>query len=159
MNILVKSLMRLFLPALILSMPLPAAIGSRQDDNWPPLSYLKSDYRQVKVVAHVHVREAEIINTIGGYEDWHIVGDVVEPFKGKFRKGQIIEFYHGAEKGARKEMFLGERIVFLERNYVEKEKRWVFAVLENSTLPYTKNSVEKLRRIKRSAKAKSVTRI
>lgn len=146
--------MRLFLLTFVLTGLLPATPASRQDD-WPPLSYLKSDYRRVVIVAHVHVREAEIVNTIGGYEDWHIVGDVVEPFKGKFRKGQMIEFYHGAEKGARKEMFLGDKIVFLERNYVEKEKRWVFAVLENSTLPYTKNSVEKLRRIKRSAKAKT----
>jgi len=150
--------MRLFLLTLALTGLVPATPASRQDDNWPPLSYLKSDYRRVTVVAHVYVREAEIVNTIGGYEDWHIVGDIVEPFKGKFRKGQTVEFYHGAEKGARKEMFLGDKIIFLERNYVEKEKRWVFAVLENSTLPYTKNSVEKLRRIKLSAKARTAPR-
>lgn len=150
--------MRLFLLTLVLTGLVPATPAARQDDNWPPLSYLKSDYRRVTVVAHVHLREAEIVNTIGGYEDWHIVGDVVEPFKGKFRKGQTVEFYHGAEKGARKEMFLGDKIIFLERNYVEKEKRWVFAVLENSTLPYTKNSVEKLKRIKRSAKARTAPR-
>src|ERR1043166_8842192 len=150
--------MRLFLLTLVLTGLMPATPAAPQDNNWPPLSYLKSDYRRVTVVAHVHVREAEIVNTIGGYEDWHIVGDIVEPFKGKFRKGQTVEFYHGAEKGARKEMFLGDKIIFLERHYVEKEKRWVFAVLENSTLPYTKNSVEKLRRIKRSTKAKTAPR-
>lgn len=150
-------LMRLSLFSLFLILQLPVATASEQNDSWPPLSYLRSDYRQVAIVAHLHVREAEVVNTIGGYEDWHIIGEVVEPFKGKFRKGQTIDFYHGAEKGARKEMFLGERIVFLERNYVEKEKRWVFAVLENSTLPYKKDTVVKLRRIKRSPKSKTHT--
>src|SRR4030095_12734589 len=89
-------------------------MGQAQDnDDWPSLSYLRSDYRRVAVVAHVRVREAEIVKTIGGYEDWHLVAEVIEPFKGKFRKGQTVEFYHCAEKGIRKEIFLGEKIVFL----------------------------------------------
>src|SRR5947207_14161091 len=113
----------------------PMVVRAQDGDDWPTLSYLRSDYRQVAVVAHVRVREAEIVKTIGGYEDWHLVGDVVEPFKGKFRKGQTIEFYHGAEKGIRKEIFLGDKIVFLFRNYVQEVKRWVYADLENSTLP------------------------
>lgn len=93
-----------------------------------------------------------IVKTIGGYEDWHLVTEVVEPFKGKFRKGQTVEFYHGAEKGIRKEIFLGEKIVFLFRNFVREEKRWVLAVLENSTLPYTEDRVRKLRKIQHSTK-------
>jgi hypothetical protein len=85
---------------------------------------------------------------------------VIEPFKGKFRKGQTIEFYHGAEKGFRKDLFLGDKIVFLFRNFVREEKRWVYAVLENSTLPYTKDRVLKLRKIKystRQRKAKTIS--
>ena len=128
----------------------PAASAQNGDDNWPPISYLRSDYRQVSVVARVNVRTAEIVNRIGGYEDWHLVGDVIEPFKGKFRKSDPIDFYHGAEKGLRRELFLGDKIVFLERNYVEKEKRWVWAVLENSTLAYTSDRAQKLRVIRRS---------
>lgn len=127
-----------------------AARAQNEDDNWPSLSYLRSDYRQVSVVARVNVRTAEIVNRIGGYEDWHLVGDVVEPFKGKFRKGDPIDFYHGAEKGFRREQFLGDKIIFLERNYVEQEKRWVWAVLENSTLAYNADRVRKLRLIRRS---------
>jgi len=127
-----------------------AARAQNEDDNWPSLSYLKSDYRQVSVVARVNVRTAEIVNRIGGYEDWHLVGDVVEAFKGKFRKGDPIDFYHGAEKGFRREQFLGDKIIFLERNYVEQEKRWVWAVLENSTLAYNADRVQKLRLIRRS---------
>jgi len=126
------------------------ARAQEKEDAWPPLSYLRSDYRHVSVVARVNVRTAEIVNRIGGYEDWHLVAEVVEPFKGRFRKGHPIDFYHGAEKGFRRELFLGDKIVFLERNYVEKEKRWVWAVLENSTLPYNDDRAKKLRSIRRS---------
>jgi hypothetical protein len=124
--------------------------AQKEDDNWPSLSYLRSDYRQVSVVARVNVRTAEIVNHVGGYEDWHLVGEVTEPFKGKFRKGDPIDFYHGAEKGFRRELFLGDKIVFLERNFVEKEKRWVWAVLENSTLGYNADRGRKLSLIRRS---------
>jgi hypothetical protein len=121
------------------------ASAQKDDEDWPSLSYLRSDYRQVSVVARVNVRTAEIVKRIGGYEDWHLVGEVLEPFKGKFRKGDPIDFYHGAEKGFRRELFLGDKIVFLARNYVEKEKRWVWAVLENSTLAYNPDREQKLR--------------
>lgn len=151
--------MRALLVPLILILSLPLSIASQKDDNWPPLSYLRSDYRRVTVVAHVRVREAEIVKTIGGYEDWHLIGEVVEPFKGKFRKGQTVSYYHGAEKGFRRELFLGEKIVFLYRNFVQEEKRWVFAVLENSTLPYTEDRVQKLRKIKHSTKQPKTKRV
>lgn len=134
-------------------------IGRAQDgDDWPSLSYLRSDYRRVAVVAHVRIREAEIVKTIGGYEDWRLVGEVVEPFKGKFRKGQTVEYYLGAEKGFRREILLGEKIIFLFRNYVREEKRWVLAVLENSTLPYTEDRVRKLRKIQHSTKHSPIKR-
>lgn len=123
-------------------------VAAQTSDEWPPISYLRNDYRQVSVVAHVRVNQADVVNTIGGYEDWHLVGEVVESFKGKFRPGAKIEFYHGAEKGARRELFRGDKIIFLERNYVEKEKRWVLAVLENSTLPYSESTARKLRKIR-----------
>ncbi|HEV8140942.1 MAG TPA: hypothetical protein VGP81_14295, partial [Pyrinomonadaceae bacterium] len=83
---------------IIVALVLPvAARAQNEDDKWPSLSYLRSDYQQVSVVTRVNVRTAEIVNRVGGYEDWHLVGDVVEPFKGKFRKGDPIDFYHGAE--------------------------------------------------------------
>jgi hypothetical protein len=105
-------------------------------------------------VAHVRVRQANVVNTIGGYEDWHLAGDVIESYKGTFRRGAEIEFYHGAEKGFRQQLFLGEKIVFLRRNYVEKEKRWVWAVLENSTLPYKEETARKLRQLRISHRRK-----
>ena len=143
---------------LLLFLGVPLIARAQDGDDWPSLSYLRSDYRQVAMVAHVRVREAEIVKTIGGYEDWHLVGEVLEPFKGKFRKGQTVEYYHGAEKPVRRELFLGEKIVFLFRNYVREEKRWVLAVLENSTLPYTEDRVRKLRKIQRSTKQSTIKR-
>jgi hypothetical protein len=141
---------KIILSALFALIVVTGARAQDNEDAWPPLSYLRSDYREVSVVARVNVRTAEIVNRIGGYEDWHLVGEVIEPFKGKFRKGDPIDFYHGAEKGFRRELFLGDKIVFLERNYVEKEKRWVWAVLENSTLAYNPDRTQKLRLIRQS---------
>jgi len=138
----------LLLTLLILS----NAAMAQEDTEWPSLNYLRSDYRASVVVARVRVTEAEIVSRIPGYDDWRIVCAVVEPFKGKFRKGQTFTFYHGAEAGFKKELFLGEKIIFLHRNYHDKEKRWVYAVIENSTLPYNEDRVVKLRKIKREQK-------
>ncbi len=129
---------------------LQKADTAQGDESWPSLEYLRNDYRSVSVVAHVLVREAEVVKKIGGYEDWRVVCEVVEPFKGKFRRNERIEYYHGAEAGLRKEWFNGEKIVFLLHRHYEPEKRWIYSVLENSTLPYTKDRVEKLRLIERS---------
>jgi len=126
------------------------AASVQDDPQWPSLSYLRSDYRESVIVAHVRVTQAEIVNRIPGYDDWRLVCEVVEPFKGKFRKGQTFTFYHGAEAGFKQELFLGEKIVFLHRNYHEADKKWVYAVIENSTLPYNDDRVRKLRIIKRS---------
>ena len=130
------------------------ALGQTDDEQWPSLSYLRRDYRSVVAVAHVRAREAEIVNRIGGYEDWRIVCEIIEPFKGKLRRGEQLEFYHGAEAGFRKELFLGDKIIFLVRNFHEQDKKWVYAVLENSTLPYTEDRARKLRIIARSNKRK-----
>ena len=79
-------------------------------DTWPSLKYLRSDYQSVRIVAHVRIREAEIVNRIPGYDNWKIVAEVIEPFKGKFRKGEVIEYFHGAEAPSKKEFFTGEKL-------------------------------------------------
>jgi hypothetical protein len=147
--------LKIILPILLLA----AAPAMAQDDpQWPSLSYLRSDYRESVVVAHVRVTQAEVVQRIPGYDDWRIVCDVVEPFKGKFQKGQTLTYYHGAEAGFKQELFLGEKIIFLHRNYHDKEKRWVYAVIENSTLPYNDDRVIKLREIKRTAQKKPASK-
>ena len=127
---------------------LPSCL-SAQEDEWPPLSYLRSDYKAVRVVAHIRIEHAEITSRVGGYENWKINAVVLESFKGKFKKGDAIEYFHGAEAGFKQDYFTGEKIVFLlaER---DQDRKLYFAVLENSTLPYTKDRINKLRQIRKS---------
>jgi len=122
---------------------------AQDDDDWPPLSYLRSDYKEVAIVAHVRLRKAEITNRIGGYENWSIKAEVLESFKGKFKKGNVIDYFQGAEAGLKKEFFTGEKIVFLlaER---DQDRKLRYAVLENSTLPITEDRIRKLRLIRQS---------
>jgi len=127
---------------------LPACVRGQDDDNWPSLSYLRHDYRSVKIVAHIRIQEAEITNRVGGYEDWKIKAEVIEPFKGKFKKGDVFTYFHGAEAGFKKEYFSGEKIVFLLFD------RGHYAVLENSTLPPNRDRIKKLRLIKGSSSRK-----
>ena len=135
---------------LILTLALPICIAAQTDDDWPPLSYLKSDYKSVQVVAHVRIRESEIVNKIPGYDNWKISAEVVEAFKGKFRKGAVIEYFHGAEAPSRKEFFTGEKIVFLLAESDKEKGSLRYSVLENSTLAPTADRVNKLRKIRAS---------
>ena len=128
---------------------LPACVLAQDDDEWPSLSYLRSDYKAVSVVAHIRIEKAEITSRIIGYENWSIRAEVLEPFKGKFKKGDVIDYVHGAEAGFKKEFFTGEKIVFLLAERDENRKPY-YAVLENSTLPYTAERVRKLRLIRKS---------
>ena len=119
-----------------------------QDDEWPPLDYLRNDYKAVSIVAHIRIKQAEITGRVGGYENWGIRGVVLESFKGKFKKGDVIEYVHGAETGFKQEYFSGEKIVFLlaER---DENRKIRYAVLENSTLPPNKDRIAKLRTIRK----------
>ena len=146
--------MKLLIKLGILVLLLPTSLFAQPEDEWPSLSYLRNDYKAVSVVAHVRVREAEITGRVGGYENWKIVSEVVESFKGKFHKGDVIEYFHGAEAGLKREYFNGEKIVFLlgEPNIESKGMR--YSVLENSTLPHNDDRVAKLRKIKRRTQQK-----
>jgi len=121
----------------------------QDDDNWPSLSYLRQDYKSVAIVAHIRIDHAEITNRVGGYENWKINAVILEPFKGKFKKGDTIEYFHGAEAGFKQEYFTGEKIIFLLAES-DRERKHYYAVLENSTLPYTEDRINKLRLIRKS---------
>jgi hypothetical protein len=139
--------LRLLLKILLVLFVAPVCASAQDDDDWPPLSYLRSDYKAVAVVVHVRIKEAEVTNRIIGYENWRIRGEVIESFKGKFKKGDAIEYVHGTEAGFKQQYFTGEKIVFL---LAEREQgRKYYAVLENSTLPYKEATVKKLRVIRR----------
>src|SRR5690349_16819354 len=126
--------MKILWGSLLLLLLLPVVATAQADQQWPPLSYLRSDYRDSAIVAQVRVTDAEVVNRIVGLEDWRVFCEIIEPFKGKARKGERLVYYHGAEAGFKKELFLGDKIVFLHRNFHDQEKRWVYAAIENSTL-------------------------
>jgi len=132
---------------LVLTLSFGSAL--QDDDRWPSLSYLRQDYKSVAVVAHIRIDRAEITNRVGGYENWKINAVVLESFKGKFKKGDTIEYFHGAEAGFTPEYFTGEKIVFLLAESDGERGRY-YAVLENSTLPYTRDRAIKLRQIRKS---------
>lgn len=141
--------LKLLLKIFILLLVLPSGLNAQDDDEWPSLSYLRSDYKAVSVVAHIRIEQATITGRIGGYENWGIRAVVIESFKGKFKKGDVFEYVHGAEAGFKQEYFTGEKIVFLlaERN---EARKLYYAVLENSTLSPTKDRINKLRSIRKS---------
>jgi hypothetical protein len=134
---------------------LPLFATAQTDDNWPSLNYLRSDYKSVRVVAHVRIREAEIVNRIPGYDNWKISAEVIEPFKGKFRKGEVVEYFHGAEAPSQKEFFTGEKIVFLLGEYDKDKKSMRYSVLENSTLAPAPTRIKRLRLIRVAAQRRS----
>lgn len=142
--------MRSIIKVIAFVLLLPLYASAQDDENWPSLSYLRSDYKSVSAVAHIRIREAEITGRVGGYENWRVSGEVLESFKGRFRKGDSIEYFHGAEAGLKRDYFTGEKIVFLLAEYDKEKKALRYSVLENSTLPYTKDRVRKLRVIKKS---------
>jgi len=138
----------MYLKTFFLLLVLSTSVCAQDDDNWPSLSYLRQDYRAVQIVAHIRIQEAEITNRVGGYEDWKIRAEVIESFKGKFKKGDVFTYFHGAEAGFKKEYFSGEKIVFL------LAERGHYTVLENSTLPPNADRIKKLRLIKRSSRSR-----
>ena len=143
--------MKSFQKALVVTLVIPLWLSAQDDDNWPSLSYLKNDYKAVSVVAHVRVQQAEITGRVGGYENWKVSAVVLESFKGKFKKGDVMDYFHGAEAGLKREYFNGEKIVFLLSERDPKTEEIRYSVLENSTLQSTPNRLSKLTLIRRQA--------
>ena len=124
--------------------PLPAL--AQDDEEWPPLDYVRNDYQAVQVVAHVQGFGATLVSQIPGYDTWRVSCVVLEPFKGPFAGGDTLMYFHGVEAPSRPGMFSEERVVFL---LAENNAEWGFyyAALENSTLPASETLLGKLRSV------------
>ncbi len=138
-----------FCKAAIVLLVVPSCLSAQEDDNWPSVGYLRNDYKAVSVVAHIRIEKAEITGRVGGYENWSVSAVVLESFKGKFKQGDVIDYFHGAEAGFKREYFTGEKIVFMLAE-PDQDRKLRYSVLENSTLPLTNDRVRKLRSIKKS---------
>jgi len=151
LRVLAVRCLKSLLKALVVTLVIPLCLSAQDDENWPSLSYLRNDYKAVSVVAHVRIEQAEITGRVGGYENWKVTAVVVESFKGKLKKGNSINYFHGAEAGLKREYFNGEKIVFLLSERDPKTKEIRYSVLENSSLPFTPDRVSKLRLIRRQS--------
>jgi len=79
--------MKAFFKGLVFILIVAPCVFAQDTDAWPSLSYLRSDYKSVTVVAHVRIKEAGITGRVGGYENWKVNAVVVESFKGKSSGG------------------------------------------------------------------------
>ena len=94
--------MKLIFRFAIILLVLPTCVLAQDEDEWPPLSYLRGDYKAVSVVAHVRIQQLRSQAALLVMENWGIRAEVLESFKGKFKKGDVIDYVHGAEAGFRK---------------------------------------------------------
>jgi hypothetical protein len=115
--------------------------------------YLKNDYEQAAVVAHVDVQNVSVVDSIGdgavGYVRYLISAHIIEPFKGDIKGGKGISYYSVAEKGYDPENYRGKRIVFLNSLFDKQKAAWVLSELENSFRPASQAIITKMRNIKR----------
>jgi len=123
-----------------------------QDDSYTqPLSQLKKDYRQVGIVARVKINSIKF-----AAQDVHPLyvaqSGIFEPFKGRIKRGQQLEFYFHAEEGYDVNRLLGEWIVFLKGKYPIPAGGKGWYELENSGLPPSKMNITKMRKIKNARK-------
>src|SRR4051812_16172462 len=115
------------------------------------LSQLKNDYRQVAVVARVKINEVKF-----AAQDVHplyvVRGEILEPFKGKIKRGQRLEFYFHAEDDYDVNQLLGERIIFLEGKHPIPPGAKGWYMLENSSLSPSEKNVARMRKIRDAGK-------
>jgi hypothetical protein len=99
-------------------------------------------------VAHVRVKSVKF-----AAPDVHplyvLESEVVEPLKGRLRRGQPLTFYIALEDDVDANHFLGEWVVFLEGSANSPTGKWSWFVLENSSLPYSEVIIAEMRKVRR----------
>jgi hypothetical protein len=124
---------------------------AQEDSHTQSLSQLKSDYNQVGIVAHVIIKEITL-----AAQDVHplyvVRSEIIEPFKGRIKRGQQLEFYFHAEDDYDVKKLLGEWVVFLEGRHPIPRGGKGWYELENSKLLPSEKNVTKMRRIRNSRK-------
>ncbi|MDT4967102.1 MAG: hypothetical protein QOJ64_1839 [Acidobacteriota bacterium] len=140
----------LILAVLILVVSSVGALA-QADPNTGPLSQLKSDYNQVGIVAHVKITSIKF-----AAEDVHplyvVQSEIIEPFKGKIKRGQRLEFYVHVEEGYDVNRIPGEWVVFLEGKYPIPPGGKGWYELENSSRPASKATLAMMRKVRNTRK-------
>ena len=133
-----------------------ACLGARAQhgrDYYPTFEQLRSDYRQVALVAHVKVKSLKFAAP-GPHDLYAAESEVVEPLKGRLRRGQPLRFYMAFEQGVKTDRWLGEWIVFLESSDNSPDGRRSWFTLENSSLPYSEVIIAEMRKVRRLSRRK-----
>jgi hypothetical protein len=148
----------IFSALLILSFAAFENVSAQNKDDGGFLSteFLRSDYRQVKVVLHVNVTSYELVDSLGnknckentgGYCLYRLKADVKEIFKGKIKK-ENFAFYTVLEGSSNsKDFLLGEKLVFLNWSTNYPDKKRALGTMENSTRPIETGVLQKMRKI------------
>ena len=139
---------RFFASTLLLFFACLGAAAQEGRDTYPPFENLRSDYKQVGLVAHVRVKSVKFAAP-GPHSLYALESEVVEPLKGRLRRGQRLTFYIALEEGIDANRFLGEWIVFLEGSTNSPTGKWSWFVLENSSLPYSEVIIAEMRKVRR----------
>ena len=131
-------------------------LSDSADSEFYQSSTLKSDFKEVDVVAYVDIKERKLENSIGsgdcetdkgaGYCLYRLKAEVKEVFKGQI-SGKTVEFYISPEMEYPKKYLLGERVVFLQWNEAEAGKNKTLGALENSTRWIKYDILKKIRKI------------
>lgn len=150
----------LYLSSLLFITILSFNAFGQTDEGFYGADALRGDLKQVNAVVHVNVTGLKIIDSMGsgncetnkgaGYCLYELTGEVKEVFKGKIGP-KILKFYIAPDADYPKERLLGEQVVFLNKNVVEKTKSSKFVTLENSTRKIEFDVIAKLRKIKKTA--------
>jgi hypothetical protein len=117
---------------------------------------LKSEFKQVAVVAYVDVKERALIDSIGNGDCesdkgggsclYRLKAELKEIYKGKIRTKEII-FYTSLDADYPKKNLLGEKVVFLNWRKRDSEKKKELYTLENSTRSMEHNILKRIRKI------------
>jgi hypothetical protein len=128
--------------------------GTTSAQDWDyPLSTMRADFKEASVVVRINITDTKPTGDNDGYYYLFIAsGQVVQSFKGKFKRGQSLEFFVRAENGFDHKCMLGDRIAFLTSFADRRNGPFQELPDGNSTVPYTPELLAKVNRVASSSR-------
>lgn len=126
--------------------------SAQTDFNGRSLDGIKADYKAVGGVAHVKITKISLADR-AMHSLYVVESELVETFKGRFKKSTPFKFYFSAEEDYDPQPLVGKDwIVFLEKERPTPEGGKGWYELENSKIPASKNLSAELRKLKNAKK-------
>jgi hypothetical protein len=118
-----------------------------------PLSTMRADVKEASVVVRIDITDTKPTGDNDGYYYGFIAsGRVVQSFKGKFKRGQPLEFFVRAENGFDHTCMRGDKIAFLTSFTDRKNGPFQELPSGNSTVTYTPELLAKVERVASSSR-------